>query len=172
MGDHRPKKRTAKKRLPRPLPQPTHPDIVIPPPKQSLEALDAYGPQREPSPEELRELETTVQREEARENHLGLAREYPRADRPLVAPLTVALKSIPRLKAVHARLIAQSLKQIGDNAHDLEEILDRILLQKHEPGEVAELVMAFQLVTERLCSYAEVMGESLYEVFDRAKDLA
>jgi hypothetical protein len=147
-------------------------EIVIPVPRQSLDALQAdCPPSREPSPEELRELEASVQRDQEREDHLGLARAYPRTDRPLVKPLTDALRAVPGLKAVHARVIAQSLKQLADKAHDLDEILDRILNEKHDPGEVAELVMAFQLVTEQLASYADVMGDKLYDLFDRAKGL-
>jgi hypothetical protein len=146
-------------------------EIVIPVPRQSLDALQADPPGREPSPEELRELDVSVQREDAREGLLGLAREYPRTDRPLVKPLTDALKAVPGLKAVHARVVAQSLKQLVDKAHDLDEIVDRVLREKHDPGEVAELVLAFQLVTEQLSSYADVMGDKLYDLFDRAKGL-
>ena len=68
-------------------------------------------------------------------------------------------------------MVAQSLKQLADKAHDLDEILDRILSGKHEPGEVAELALAFQLVTEQLASYADVMADKLYDLFDRAKGL-
>jgi hypothetical protein len=125
----------------------------------------------DPSPEELRELEASVEREQAREEVLGLAREYPRTDRPLVDPLTTVLKSVPGLKPVPARVAAQSLKQIADLAHDLDEIIDRILRQKHDPEEVAELVMAFQVVTEQIGSYADVMGDKMYDLFDRAKGL-
>jgi hypothetical protein len=146
-------------------------EIVIPVPRQSLDALQADPPGREPSAEELSALEASVQREQAREAHLGLARQYPRTDRPLVKPLTDALKAVPGLKAVHARVVAQSLKQLADKAHDLDDIIDRILSGKHGPGEVAELVMAFQVVTEQLASYADVMGDKLYDLFDRAKGL-
>jgi hypothetical protein len=147
-------------------------ELVIPVPRQSRDALEAdCPPGREPSPEELRELEASVQIEQAREAHLGLARGYPRTDLPLVKPLTDALKAVPGLKAVRARVLAQSLKQLTDKAHDLEEIIDRILEEKHSPGEIAELVLAFQLVTELLSSYADVMGDQLYDLFDRAKGL-
>jgi hypothetical protein len=146
-------------------------EIVIPVPRQSLDALQADVPGREPSPEELLELEVSVQGEQAREAHLGLARGYPHTDRPLVKPLTDALKGVPGLKAVQARVVAQSLKQLVDKAHDLDDIAERILGGKHPPSEVAELLLAFQLVTEQMSSYADVMGNKLYEVFDRAKGL-
>ena len=171
MAKSRAKPKATKKRSPRPAPQPVDAEIVIPVPHQSLEALEEDGPVREPSPEELQELEATVRREEARERLLGLARDYPRTDRPLVKPLTDALKAVPGLKPVHARVAAQSLKQIADNAYDLDEIVNRILQEKHDPGEVAELVLAFQAVTEQLASYAEVLGDKLYDLFDRAKGL-
>jgi hypothetical protein len=171
MGKTRAKTRPAKKKAPRAAPATDAAEIVIPIPHQSLEALEEDGPVREPSPEELQALEATVRREEAREQLLGLARDYPRTDRPLVKPLTEALKAVPGLKAVHARVVAQSLKQIADNAHDLDEIVNRILQEKHDPGEVAELVLAFQVVTEQLASYAEVLGDKLYDLFDRAKGL-
>jgi hypothetical protein len=170
MTSRRAKAGTAKKKSPRPKKaEPT--EIIIPPPRQSLEALQGDPPGREPSPEELLALEVSVGREQARESKLGLARQYPRADRPLVKPLTDALKAVPGLKPVQARLVAQSLQQLADRAHDLDEIVGRLLNEKHDPGEVAELVMAFQLVTEQFSSYADVLGDKLYEVFDRAKGL-
>jgi hypothetical protein len=171
MGKSRSKPKARKRRSPRPAPKADPPEIVIPIPQQSLEALEDDDPVREPSLAELSALEVSVRREEARERRLGLARDYPRADRPLVNPLTDALKVLPGVKAVQARVVAQSLKQIADNAHDLDEIVDRILWEKHDPAEVAELVMAFQVVTERLASYAEVLEDKLYDVFDRAKGL-
>lgn len=147
-------------------------EIVIPPPRQSLEALqEDCGPGREPSPEELSALEVTAQREQRREKLLGLAREYPRTDRPLVKPLTDALKALPGVRATQARVAAQCIKQLADKAHDLDEIAERILQQERDPGKVAELVMAFQLVSEQLASYADVVGEKLYDVFDQAKGL-
>jgi hypothetical protein len=171
MSNRRVKTRAGKKAAPRRKPKADPAEIVIPVPRQSLDALQADPPVREPSPEELLELEVSVQGEQAREAHLGLARGYPRTDRALVKPLTDALKAVPGLKAVHARVVAQSLKQLVDNAHDLDEIVDRILSGKHPPGEVAELLLAFQLVTEQLTSYADMMGDKLYDVFDRAKGL-
>jgi hypothetical protein len=171
MASRRPKTQTAKPKSRRRKPKADSAEIVIPVPRQSLDALQADPPGREPSPEELSELEASVQREQARETHLGLARQYPRTDRPLVKPLTDALKAVPGLKAVHARVVAQSLKQLADKAHDLDEIIDRILSGKHGPGEVAELALAFQLVTEQLASYADVMGDKLYDLFDRAQGL-
>lgn len=140
-------------------------------PRPSLLVSRVEPPEPEPSPEELRELEVSVEREEARQRLLGLAHDYPRADRPLVEPLTDALKAVPGMKPVKARLIAQSLKQLADKAHDLDEIVGRILKDKHQPGEVAELVLAFQIVIEQLCNYADVLEEKLYDVFDRAKGL-
>jgi hypothetical protein len=171
MSNRRTKGTTRKKVPSRGRPAADPAEIVIPRPRQSLEALQCDPPGREPSPEELLMLEASVTREQAREERLGLAREYPRTDRPLVKPLTDALKGVPGLKAVQARVVAQSLKQLADNAHDLDEIIERILNEKHTPGEVAELVMAFQLVTEQFASYAEVVGDKLTDVFDRAKGL-
>ncbi len=168
----KPAKAKSRKKSRRRTPTADPQEIIIPVPRQSLDALQAdCPPGREPSPEELRELEASVQYETAREEHLGLARQYPRANRPLVRPLTDALKRVPGLKATQARVVAQSLTQLADKAHDLDEIIDRILNEKHDPDEVAELVMAFQVVTEQLASYADVMGGKLYDLFDRAKGL-
>lgn len=172
MPNRRSTPKAVKRKSPRAAAKTDPAEIVIPVPRQSLDALQAdCPPGREPSPEELRELEASAQIEQAREAHLGLARGYPRTDLPLVKPLTDALRAVPGLKATHARVAAQSLKQLTDKAHDLEEIIDRILEEKHDPGEVAELVLAFQLVTEQLSSYADVMGDRLYDLFDRAKGL-
>jgi hypothetical protein len=171
MAKRRPNTKSTRKKSPRATAEADPTDIIIPRPRQSLEALQCDPPGREPSPEELLALEVSVGREQAREEKLGLARQYPRTDRPLVKPLTDALKGVPGLKAVQARVVAQSLKQLADKAHDLDEIVGRILNEKHAPGEVAELVMAFQVVTEQFSSYAEVVGDKLTEVFDRAKGL-
>jgi hypothetical protein len=135
--------------------------------------IEAFSPPplREPSAEELEELEVSLSREEAREQALGLARGYPRADQPLVNPLTATLKGVAGLTPVQARVIAQGLKRIGDKAHDLTEILGCLVREKHSPDEVAELVMAFQLVTEHLSTYVEAQGTKLVELFDRAKGL-
>jgi hypothetical protein len=170
MGKSRLKPRATKQRSRKPA-KADPPEIVIPLPHQSLEALEDDGPIREPSSEELSALEASVVLEEQRERLLGMAREYPRTDRSLVKPLTDVLKTLPGVKPVQARLVAQSLKEIADNAHDLEQIVERILWEKHEPSEVAELVLAFQIVTERLASYAEVLEDKLYDTFDRAKKL-
>jgi hypothetical protein len=144
---------------------------VLLPSEVELEVLPSSPPLREPSAEELQELEVSVNREEAREQALGLARAYPRADLPLVNPLTAALKGVAGLTPVQARVLAQGLKRIGDKAHDLNEILDRLVREQHRPDEVAELVMAFQLVTEHLGTYVEAQGTKLVELFDRAKGL-
>jgi hypothetical protein len=171
MSNRRVKTRAGKKPVSRKKRRVDPAELVIPVPRQSLDALQAESPGREPSPEELLALELSVEREQTRQGNLGLAREYPRTDRPLVKPLTDALKAVPGLKAVHARVVAQSLKQLVDRAHDLDQIVNRILHQKHSPSEIAELVMAFQIVTEQLSSYAEMMGDKLYDLFDRAKGL-
>jgi hypothetical protein len=171
MASRRSKTTPGKKKSSRRRPESDPEEIIIPPPRQSIEALQCDPPGREPSPEELLALEVSVGREQEREDHLGLAREYPRPDRPLVKPLTDALKAVPGLKAVQARVVAQSLQQLADKAHDLDEIVGRILNEKHSPSEVAELVMAFQLVTEQFSSYVDLLGDKLYEVFDRAKGL-
>jgi len=136
-----------------------------------LEVLSPSPQLREPSAEELQELEVSLNREEAREQALGLARGYPRADLQLVNPLTAALKGVAGLSPVQARVIAQGLKRIGDKAHDLTEILGCLVREKHSSDEVAELVMAFQLVTEHLSTYVEAQGTKLVELFDRAKGL-
>jgi hypothetical protein len=171
MAKRRPNTKATRKKSPRGMAGADPTEIVIPAPRQSIEALQCDPPGREPSPEELLALEVSVGREQEREEHLGLAREYPRPDRPLVKPLTDALKAVPGLKAVQARVVAQSLQQLADKARDLDEIVGRILNERHTPGEVAELVMAFQLVTEQFSSYTDLLGDKLYEVFDRAKGL-
>lgn len=171
MSTRRSKTKAAARTTSGPTPPAKPTEIVIAPSQPPLDVPDTASGDREPSVEELRELEVSVLREQERENVLGLAKEYPRIDRPLIHPLADALKGIPGLKPARARVVAQSLKQIADRAHDLDEIIDRILHEKYDPGEIAELVMAFQIVTEQLCSYADIMEERLYELFDGAKGL-
>jgi hypothetical protein len=168
MGNSRVKPGTKKKRPTRRKPNADRTEVAVPLPRPSPKAPPA---DREPSPDELRALEVAVDIAETRERLLGLARDYPRADRPLVGPLTEALKAVPGVKPVPARLVAQSLKKLADHGHDLDEIIGRILSGKHAPGEVGELVMACQRVTDELCSCADVLEDKLFDVFDRAKGL-
>src|SRR5438034_837168 len=115
-------RKTAKVASPRRPRQAKPKKSAIPPAKAELVALPTQPPLREPSPEELQELEVSLDHEEARVRVQGLAREYPRADLPLVNPLTAALKGVAGLTAVQARVVAQGLKRIGDKAHDMNEI--------------------------------------------------
>lgn len=163
-------RRRKKKASPGPM-RKARPAALVVPPALDLDGVSTEPPVREPSSAELLELEVSVEREQQRERALGLARDYPRADGPLVNPLTAVLKAIPGLKPVQARLVAQALKRIGDKAHDLDEIINRMLREKHSPAEIAELVMAFQLLTEQIGAYADGIGDKLYDLFDRAKGL-
>ena len=66
---------------------------------------------------------------------------------------------------------ARKLSRAGlaDKARDLEEIAQRLLNEKHNPEEIAELLYAFQKVAGYIRSYSKKLGIPIVEIFDRVK---
>ena len=62
--------------------------------------------------------------------------------------------------------IAEERREVG-----LEEISDRLLHEPYSPEEIAELLVAFQEVTNYLRSYGESLAPKVYDIFDRVKGL-
>jgi hypothetical protein len=60
-----------------------------------------------------------------------------------------------------------ALNQMADKAHDLDEIMDRLLHEKHTPAEIGQLLIAVELTTEQIRGSSDVIDGKLYEIGDR-----
>ena len=139
--------------------------------KYSLEELEKAGYLQEPTAAEAQALENELTHHRARERVKGLAKEYPKTHRDRAAQLAALLKCVPALKPAARRTVAEALDIMVDKAHDLDEIVDRLLHEPHTPAEVGELLLAFQVVAGYLRSYDETLQARLYDIFDRVKGL-
>jgi hypothetical protein len=169
------KTRDTKRRRIRTIPPPPGPEdgdeaLVTYLHKYPAEELEKAGYLQEPTPEEIRDLEESVEHDIKRQKAKGLAKEYPQADydRSSLADL---LKCVPGLKHSDRKAMAQSLKVIADRASDMEEIMQRILKEKHSPAEIAELLLAFNEMINYVRSYGQNLSPKLCDVFDRLKGL-
>jgi hypothetical protein len=164
----------AKRRTNRTIPPPPGPEdgdeaLVAYLHKYPAEELEKAGYLQEPTPEEIRDLEESAEREMQRQKVKGLAKEYPKAHRELKPQLVALLSEFPNLKPGIRKETANRINVIADKARDLEEIVQRLLNEKHNPEESAELLYAFQHVAGYIRSYSEKLGNPIVEVFDRAK---
>ncbi len=166
----------AKRRSTRIIPAPPGPEdgdeaLVAYLHKYPAEDLEKAGYLQEPTPEEIRDLEESVEHDIKRQKVKGLAKEYPRTNTNRTARLTDLLKPVPGLKPSERKDIAHALTVIADKALDLDEIMNRILDEKHSLEEIAELLVAFAEMTNYVCSYRRNLSPRLYEIFDRLKGL-
>jgi hypothetical protein len=139
-----------------------------PPPLMIVERTELF---REPSPAEIQALDQELAREEARTEALGLARQYPKTNRERSVPLAAALKHVPGLTPARRKVIAQVLSVVADAAHDLEEIVERLLKEKHTAAEIGELLLAIPGVAEHLRTYTESLEGKVREIFDQLHGL-
>ncbi len=65
--------------------------------------------------------------------------------------------------------LATSLNQIADKARDLDEIMTRLLDEKHSPAEIGDLLIAFELTLEQIRGHSDVVDGKLYEIGERLK---
>jgi hypothetical protein len=79
------------------------------------------------------------------------------------------LERVPDLGAGDREELALALNQMADKAHDLDDIMDRLLKESHTPAEVGELLIAFELTTEQLRGHSDTIDGKLYEIGDRLK---
>jgi len=138
-------------RASKPIPPPPEPEegydaLIAYLHKYSLEELERAGYAQEPAPKEVEALEADVSHHLARQKVKGLAKDYPKTHRKRTPQLTALLKCVPGLKPATRMHIADALNVIVDKAHDLEEIMERLLNEKHTPAEIGELLLAFQVV--------------------------
>ena len=122
-------------------------------------------------PEEIRDLEESVEREIQREKVKGLAREYPKTNRQLKVQLVELLSRFAILKPTARKELANRINVIADKARDLDEIAQRLLNERHDPEDIAELLYAFQDMAGYIRSYSEKLAMPIVDIFDHVKGL-
>ncbi len=171
MTTRRSKARTSKTIPPPPGPEEGDDALIAYLHKYSDEELEKAGYLQEATAEEIAELECDMEHHFARQKVMGLAKEYPKTDRQRKPEFMALLKRVPDLKLSERKELANALNVMADKAHDLEEIADRLLYEQPSPEEIAELLEAFQNVTNYIRSYAEGFGPRVFRIFDRVKGL-
>jgi len=164
----------AKRRTNRIIPPPPGPEegdeaLVAYLHKYPAEELEKAGYLQEPTPEEIRDLEESVEREIQREKVKGLAGEYPKTNRQLKVQLVELLSRFAILKPTARKELANRINVIADKARDLDEIVQRLLNERHDPEDIAELLYAFQDMVGYIRSYSEKLAIPIVEIFDHAK---
>ncbi len=100
---------------------------------------------------------------------MELDEEYPKTCRKRTAQIMAILERVPGLESQKREEIAMSLNQMADKARDLDDIIDRLLNERHTPAEIGELLIAFELTTEQIRGHSDVIDGKLYEFADRLK---
>ncbi|MBY0527167.1 MAG: hypothetical protein K2R98_27475 [Gemmataceae bacterium] len=100
---------------------------------------------------------------------MSLDEEYPKAHRDALRQVLTLLESDPNLRPAEREEIALGLNDLADKARDLDEIFERLLNEPHTPGEVGELLIAFQLTLGQVLGASDLVNGRLYDVGDRMK---
>ena len=169
MKNHRSETRNAKRIPPPPSLEDGYDAIIAYHDKYSLDELERAGYAEAPSPEHIRDLEESAEREIQREKVKGLAREYPKTNRQLKGQLVELLSRFAILKPTARKELANRINVIADKARDLDEIVQRLLNERHDPEDIAELLYAFQDMAGYIRSYSEKLAIPIVEIFDHAK---
>ena len=65
--------------------------------------------------------------------------------------------------------IADTLNDMANLASDLNDIVSRLVNEEHTPGEIGELLIAFELTTEQIRGHSDTIDGKLYALGDRLK---
>jgi hypothetical protein len=103
---------------------------------------------------------------------VSLDEDYPKTHTNLMGTLRALLAQDRELSAKDQEDLAISLNEMFDKARDLEDIMNRLLNEKHTPAEVGELLIAFELTTEQIRGHSDVIDGKLYEIGDRLRGVA
>src|SRR5262249_13984204 len=100
---------------------------------------------------------------------MSLDEEYPKLFRQYSTRIEELLKQVPELPAEEREAIADAVGAMADRAHELEEIVHRLLNEPHTPAEIGELLIAFELTTEQIRGMSDIIDSKLYAIGDRLK---
>lgn len=100
---------------------------------------------------------------------MSLDEEYPKTFRRRSSQVHALLERVSDLSAEDRLWIADAISSMADKARDLDEITDRLLNEPHSASEIGDLLIAFELTTEQLRGYSDVIDGKLYEIADRLK---
>jgi hypothetical protein len=98
---------------------------------------------------------------------MSLDEDYPKMHRDHAAHLRALLAQDSGLTPEEGQEIAMAINSMADVAWDLNEIFQRLVEEKHTPAEVGELLIAFELTTEQIRGFSDVIDGKLYEIGDR-----
>lgn len=107
---------------------------------------------------------------------MSLEEEYPKTCRKRSSRIAAVLGSVSDLSQHDREELALSMNQMADKARDLDDIVDRLLNEKHSVAEVAQLLIAFELTTEQLRGHSDTIDGKLYQIAEavgrRTRDTA
>jgi hypothetical protein len=100
---------------------------------------------------------------------MSLTEEYPKTRRDFTAPLRLLFQRVPGLGPTEGADYALAINEMADKAHDLDDIVRRLIEGQYSPVQLGELLIAFELTTEQLRGASDIINGKLYEVGDRLK---
>src|SRR5260370_6400538 len=121
MKTHDAKRRTNRTIPPVPGPEDGDEALVAYLHKYPAEDLEKAGYLQEPTPEEIRDLEESAEREIQREKVKGLAREYPKTNRQLKVRLVELLSRFTGLKPTARKELPNRLNVSADKSRGWDE---------------------------------------------------
>jgi len=98
---------------------------------------------------------------------MSLDEDYPKMHRDHMAHLRALLARDSSLTPEERQELGMAISSMADKAWDLNEIFQRLVDEKHTPAEVGELLMAFEMTTEQIRGFSDVIDGKLYEIGDR-----
>lgn len=101
---------------------------------------------------------------------MSLIEEYPKMRRDFTVQLRTLLQRVPGLGPGECEEYALAINDMADKAHDLDEIVRRLIAGQHSPAELGELLIAFELTTEQLRGASDIINGKLYDIGDRLKE--
>ncbi len=100
---------------------------------------------------------------------MNLDEEYPKTQRPLVARFRQLLEADTGLSAAEREDVARSLNSIADKAHDIDDIVERLLRPGCAIHEAGHLLIALQLTSEQIRVASDLLEDKLFEIGDRLR---
>jgi hypothetical protein len=100
---------------------------------------------------------------------VSLDEDYPKTFRRRSRQVEKLLEGVAGMTTTQREEIADAISSMADKAIDLDEIVNRLLNEKHTAAEIGELLIAFELTTEQIRGHSDTIDGKLYEIGDRLK---